>query len=392
MRSPHVRPFAVVDGPMNVEIGGNRRLAITIDVGNQTRGACEKIHGIEIEDGRQPDLASDVLDPDVSRVPDEGACGRVKLPVEGRRAERDTRKFRAADDHAIEGEVNSLVAERANDVIFEFGEGDRFSAYNERPEVEKSELPQAAETFGNAGLNDPVHCQGVVRIDVESETRIPVRELLWLRDGIDRSHECNDQIQIGVVPSQRIEIDAARVVDVSGKDLRPGGLPFADARCSCRSVQGRSTRGDQREQTKSHVSHSAKSVRYSSRFSTMYRTMAARAAVTARSHGERYVKHCRAIMVRSVKDILARSARTAGRVKHIHVTYGRPSSVPVRKRKRRHYGRHQTIRSWHGCRPGNDAVLAQGLWTDIDPRSGKSHKASPWKPLQRVRRQAGPLL
>ena len=29
-------------------------------------------------------------------------------------------------------------------------------------------------------------------------------------------------------------------------------------------------------------------------------------------------------MVRSVKDILARSGRTAGRVKHIHVTYGRP--------------------------------------------------------------------
>ena len=30
---------------------------------------------------------------------------------------------------------------------------------------------------------------------------------------------------------------------------------------------------------------------------------------------------------------------------------GSPSSVPVRKCKRRHYGRHQTIRSWHGCRP-----------------------------------------
>src|SRR5215472_856210 len=129
MRSPRVRPFAVVDGPMifekpYVEIGGNRRLAITIDVGNQIRGACEKIHGIEIEDSRQPDLAFGVLDPDVSRVPDEGACGRVKLPVEGGRAERDTRESRAADDHAIEGEVNSLVAERANDVIFEFGEGE----------------------------------------------------------------------------------------------------------------------------------------------------------------------------------------------------------------------------------------------------------------------------
>src|SRR5262249_7230310 len=141
---------------------------------------------------------------------------------------------------------------------------------SERPEVEKSELPQAAETLGHAGLNDPVHRQGVVRIEVESETRILVRELSWLRDGIDRSHECNDQAQIRMVLSQRIEIDAARVVDVSGEDFRPGGLPFADARCSCRSVQGRRTRGDQREQTKSHVSHSAKSVRRSSPLSTMY--------------------------------------------------------------------------------------------------------------------------
>src|SRR5262249_24702621 len=36
---------------------------------------------------------------------------------------------------------------------------------------------------------------------------------------------------------------------------------------------------------------------------------------------------------------------------------GGPSSVPVRKCKRRHYGRHQAIRSWHGCRPGHDAIL-----------------------------------
>src|SRR5262249_61440975 len=99
--------------------------------------------------------------------------------------------------------------------------------------------------------------------------------------------------------------------------------------------------------------------------------MAARAAVTARSQGERHVKHCRAIMVRSVKDILARSARTAGRVKHIHVTYGRPSSVPVRKRKRRHYGRHPTIQSWDGCRTGQEALLAQGPMTRIHPGSGK---------------------
>src|SRR5215831_16536019 len=35
------------------------------------------------------------------------------------------------------------------------------------------------------------------------------------------------------------------------------------------------------------------------------RTMAARAAVTARSQGERHVKHCRTIMVRSVKDIFS---------------------------------------------------------------------------------------
>ena len=79
-----------------------------------------------------------------------------------------------------------------------------------------------------------------------------VRELSWLRDGIDGSHECNDQIEIGVILSQRIKVDTARVVDVSGEDFRPSGLPFADARCSCRSIQCRNPRGDQREQTKSH--------------------------------------------------------------------------------------------------------------------------------------------
>src|SRR5262249_3674353 len=119
----------MVDGPMmfekaHLEICRNLRGGIPVDVGNQTRGVREKIRGVEIEDGRQPDLAFGVLDPDVSRIPDEGACGRIKLPIKGGRAERDTRKSRAADDHAIEGEVNSLVAERPNDVILEFGEGD----------------------------------------------------------------------------------------------------------------------------------------------------------------------------------------------------------------------------------------------------------------------------
>src|SRR5215470_13870121 len=40
---------------------------------------------------------------------------------------------------------------------------------------------------------------------------------------------------------------------------------------------------------------------------------------------------------------------------------GGPSSMPVRKPKRRDYGRHQTIRSWHGCRPGHDTLLAQSI-------------------------------
>src|SRR5262249_50903421 len=122
-------PFAMVDGPMmfekaHLEICRNLRRAITIDVGNQTRGVREKIRGVEIEDARQPDLAFGVLDPDVSRIPDEGACGRIKLPIKGGRPERDKRKSGAADDHEIEGEVNSLVAEWANDIILEFGEGD----------------------------------------------------------------------------------------------------------------------------------------------------------------------------------------------------------------------------------------------------------------------------
>ena len=43
-------------------------------------------------------------------------------------------------DHAIQREVNALLAERADEVIFEFVERDRFSAYGERPKVEQSEF------------------------------------------------------------------------------------------------------------------------------------------------------------------------------------------------------------------------------------------------------------
>ena len=47
----------MIDGPtmfekVHVKIGGNLRRAITIDVGNQTRGMREKIRGVEIEDNR----------------------------------------------------------------------------------------------------------------------------------------------------------------------------------------------------------------------------------------------------------------------------------------------------------------------------------------------------
>ena len=56
-----------------------------------------------------------------------------------------------------------------------------------------------------------------------------VRELSWPRGGIDGSHECNDEIQIGVVLAQRVKIDSARVVDVLDEDFRSDGLPLADA-------------------------------------------------------------------------------------------------------------------------------------------------------------------
>src|SRR5262245_39299927 len=119
----------MVDGPMifekvHLEIGRNLCRAITVDVGDQARGMREKIRGVEIENGGKQVIAFDLPYPDVSILSNEAACSPIELPVEGGRAERDARKSRAADDHAIEGEVHSLVAERANDVIFEFGEGD----------------------------------------------------------------------------------------------------------------------------------------------------------------------------------------------------------------------------------------------------------------------------
>src|SRR5262245_15695228 len=136
----------MVDGPMifekvHLEIGRNLCRAITVDVGDQARGMREKILGVEIEHGGKPDIAFGLLDPDVSGHPTARACARLDWPVEGGAAERAARKSRAADDQAMEGEVHALVAERANDVIFEFGEGGRFPADSELPKIEKGELP-----------------------------------------------------------------------------------------------------------------------------------------------------------------------------------------------------------------------------------------------------------
>ncbi len=52
-----------------------------------------------------------------TRVLDELAYGAIELPIERGCAERDTRKSRAADDHAIQREVNAFLAERADEVI-----------------------------------------------------------------------------------------------------------------------------------------------------------------------------------------------------------------------------------------------------------------------------------
>ena len=74
----------------HIEIGRNLRRAIAVDIGDQTRGMCEKILGVEIENGRQPDLAVGGIDPDVPSLSNEAACGRIKLALKSGRAERDT--------------------------------------------------------------------------------------------------------------------------------------------------------------------------------------------------------------------------------------------------------------------------------------------------------------
>src|SRR5262245_60148527 len=96
-------------------------------------------------------------------------------------------------------------------------------------------------------------------------------------------------------------------------------------------------------------------------------------------------------MVRSVKDILARSARTGGCVKHIHVTYRRPVVGAGKEMQKATLWQAPSNSIMARCRPGHDAILAQGLWGDVDPALGKGDAASPRKPLQRVRRQARPL-
>src|SRR5262249_54267470 len=120
-------------------------------------------------------------------------------------------------------------------------------------EIKEGELPQSAETFRDAGVNYPVHCQGVVCVDVERETRLPVGEAFWTRSGIDRGNKRDDPIQIGMIAAQCIEVDAAGVVHVLRENFGPERLPFADAKIF--GILRRNWRGarDQREESNTHV-------------------------------------------------------------------------------------------------------------------------------------------
>src|SRR5262249_10856585 len=126
---PRIRPFAVIDSPMifekaHLEVGRNLLHAIMVHVCNQAWGMREKILGVKIENGGQPDLTFSGIKIDVSCFSDESACSFAKRRIEMGRAERDAGKPRAADHHAIEGEVAPFLAERANDVILELVERD----------------------------------------------------------------------------------------------------------------------------------------------------------------------------------------------------------------------------------------------------------------------------
>jgi hypothetical protein len=142
------------------------------------------------------------------------------------------RGSRATHDHAIEGKVNALLAQRTNNVVLEGIERDRFPANGMFPKIEEDDLGQAAETVRNAALNDAAHSQRVVRNDVEGDTRCSVREALGLRDRINGRNESDDAIEIGLVFCKRRKLNAPFVVDVAHQNAGPKSLPFRDGQRS----------------------------------------------------------------------------------------------------------------------------------------------------------------
>jgi hypothetical protein len=91
----------MVDGPMmfekaHLEICRNLRRAITIDVGNQTRGVREKIRGVEIEDGRKGIGVLHKVFGDASALRDIVKIAMSKWPYpDGKRTGASKRDLRA---------------------------------------------------------------------------------------------------------------------------------------------------------------------------------------------------------------------------------------------------------------------------------------------------------
>src|SRR5260370_13075235 len=108
-------PGAVVHGPVvfeeaDFEIFRDRCSAVTIDIGNEVGGFGQKIPGIEIEDGRKPDLASGRIDPDVALLAHECTCGHIELTIETVRRKCVAGQTRTAHNHAGSGAMYPFLA------------------------------------------------------------------------------------------------------------------------------------------------------------------------------------------------------------------------------------------------------------------------------------------
>src|SRR6266516_7716408 len=157
---------------------------------NVTEGYSFRAHGTASQrtgtaglSARDDAYRSGRIEVHVAIFPDECPRCRIELAVERVRCEGMTRKPRTAHDHAVEGEMDSFPAERADNFVLEIVKRDGWPSDREGSEIEERELAQSAEAIRHAGFQHPVHGERIVGVDVIRQAGLPAGEPIRGRSG-----------------------------------------------------------------------------------------------------------------------------------------------------------------------------------------------------------------